>query len=106
MDRRSRWQERLGEEVTCVRCGETRDSSDVDRMLWCVDCVAEARERSGRIGTGIGVALALAVAAWIWLSVQPSDLIPGAWLAVVIATGYLGRRMAREIVFGVLRSRE
>ena len=106
MDRRGRWQERLGEEVTCAHCGETRDSSDVDRMLWCVDCVAQAREKSGRIGTGIGVALAIAMAAWVWLSLKPTVLGPGAWLALVLASGYLGRRMSREIVFGIIRSRE
>ena len=75
-------------------------------MLWCEACIARARERATRVGNVVGVGLAAALAAWIWLAVEPSDLIPGAWLAVVLAAGYLARRMAREIAFGVFRSRE
>jgi hypothetical protein len=103
---RSRWQDRLGDEVVCSVCGEVRDSTEVDRMLWCEGCRARARARAGRIGLTVGLAVAAALAAWIALAVRPSQMIAGAWIASVVAAGWLGAKMGREIAYGVYRSRE
>jgi hypothetical protein len=93
--------------MECARCGESRDSTDLDRMLWCEACVSGARTRAGRIGWISGGLVAGALALWIWLGVAPSmDLIPRGWLAVVVAAAWLGSKMAREVAFGVLRARE
>ena len=106
IDRRSRWQDRLGDEVVCVVCGETRDSTEVDRMLWCEGCRQRARARAGRVGWRVGLAVAALLVVYIWLVVQPSRMIAGAWIATVVAAGWLGSKIGREIAYGVYRSRE
>ncbi len=103
---RSRWRDRLGDEVVCVVCGDVRDSTDVDRMLWCEDCRAVARARAGRVGLYAGGVTAGALALWILLAVQPSRMIAGAWIASVVAAGWLGAKMGREIAYGVYRARD
>lgn len=105
-EHRTRWRDRLGDEVVCVVCGEVRDSTDVDRMLWCEDCRAHARARAARVGLYVGLAAAGALALWIALAVQPSRMIAGAWIASVVAAGWLGAKMAREIAYGIYRSRD
>ena len=107
MDRRSRWRDRLGEEMACARCGETRDSTELDRMLWCEVCVAGARARAKRMGTLTGVSVAALVGLWVWFVVRPSTaLIPGAWIATLVAAGWLASKLGREIAFGLIRARE
>jgi len=105
--RKSRWSEQVGEEMPCSRCGEVRDSTELDRMLWCESCVATARHRAGRVGWAAGVSVAGALAFWIWLGVAPApDLIPGGWLAVIVAAAWLGSKIGRELAFGVFRVRD
>lgn len=107
MERRGRWQERLGDEMACARCGGLRDSTELDRMLWCEACVAAARARARRAGTATGVAAAALVGLWIWFAVRPSTaLIPGAWVATLVAAGWLASKLGRELVFGLIRARE
>lgn len=107
MDRRSRWRDRLGDEIACARCDEVRDSTELDRMLWCEACVAEARSRAKRAGTLAGVAVAAIAGLWVWLVVRPStSLIPGAWIATLVAAGWLASKLGREIAFGLIRARE
>ena len=103
---RSRWRDRLGDEVVCVVCGEVRDSTEVDRMLWCEACRDRARVRAGRVGLWAGLAVAGALTLWIGLGVRPSRMIAGAWVATIVAAGWLGAKMGREIAYGVYRSRE
>lgn len=104
--RRSRWRDRLGDEVVCAVCGEVRDSTDVDRMLWCEECRDRAQARAARVGLYVGFAVAAALLAWIGLAVRPSRMIVGAWIASVVAAGWLGAKMGREIAYGVYRARE
>lgn len=105
-DRRSRWKERLGEEWECARCGESKDSTELDRLLWCKACVGTARARAGRIGWTFGGSLSGLLALWIWLGVRPQTLGAGAWLAILVAAAWLGAKLAREVAFGFYRSRE
>ena len=92
--------------MVCVVCGETRDSTEVDRMLWCEGCRQRARARAGRVGWRVGLAVAALLVVYIWLVVQPSRMIAGAWIATVVAAGWLGSKIGREIAYGVYRSRE
>lgn len=105
-ERRSRWQERLGEEMPCARCGEVRDSTELDRMLWCEACLAGARRRASRAGWAFGIGLAVVLGIWIQLVVKPSGLVPGAWLAILVAAAWLGAKLGREVAFGIYRARE
>ncbi len=102
-EREVSWRDRFGEEVTCVRCLEVRDTAQVDRLLWCRDCRERARARAGWIGWLAGVGAALLLAAWIWLVVHPSNLVVGGWIATVVAMAWIGSKVARELTYGVMR---
>ncbi|MBT8337863.1 MAG: hypothetical protein KJO11_14755 [Gemmatimonadetes bacterium] len=97
------WRDRFGEEVTCVRCLEVRDTSDVDRLLWCRSCLLTARRRATRRGWVVGISGALLLVLWIWWAVRPTDLVWGGWAATVVAAAWIGARAAREVFFGVER---
>jgi len=97
------WRDRYPSEVTCVRCLEVHDTSELDRLLWCEDCRAVARARAQRIGWMGGIALAALVSAYIWFVVQPSDLISRLWIVIPVATIWLGGRIVSEITYGVMR---
>lgn len=75
----------------------------MDRLLWCEECQAAARRRSGRWGWGVGVIMAVVLAVWIWLYIQPSDLVIGGWIGTVVAALWIGSRVGREIAYGVMR---
>jgi hypothetical protein len=99
------WRDRYGEEVTCVRCLEVRDTVEVDRLLWCETCRERARARAARQGWLVGLAGAALLAAWIWIVVEPSDLVLGGWIGTVVAAAWIGSKVAREILYGVERFR-
>lgn len=99
------WRDRYPEQVTCVRCLEVRDTSDLDRLLWCEDCRESARARSRAIGWAGGVLVAIAVSIYIWFWIRPTDLIPQLWLAIPVATIWLGGRVVSEIAYGVMQFR-
>lgn len=101
--RRTAWQERFPDEVTCVRCLRVRPLEEVDRLLWCEECREAARDRARRWGWGAGAVVALLLALWIWLWVRPSDLVIGGWVATVVAALWGGARVAREVFFGAMR---
>ena len=98
------WRDRFPEEVTCVRCLEVRPIEDLDRLLWCEECIRSARRRAARRGWMAGAGLAGFLALYIWLVIQPDlSLIPSAWIATLVVAFYLGGRVARELLFGVDR---
>lgn len=80
-------------------------ASELDRLLWCEGCVAQARERAKRAGWAAGAVLAGALALWIYLVQQPSRLVIGGWVGAVAAAMWLGAKAARELCFGLLRMR-
>ena len=102
-DNDSAWRSRFPELTTCVRCLEEKDVETMDRLLWCEECQDAARLRAGVWGWGFGVLLAVLLAVWIWMVIQPSDLIIGGWIGTVAAALWIGSRVAREVVFGVIR---
>jgi hypothetical protein len=97
------WHERFPSQVTCVRCLEVKEKREFDRLLWCEDCRALARERAGRWGWTGGVLIAATVAAYIWFVVQPSSQILQLWAAVLVATLWLGAKVVKEIAYGIMR---
>lgn len=101
---RAGWKDRLGEEVVCTRCGETRDSTDVDRMLWCDDCRAATKARANRVGALAGVLTAILLAWYVWTAIRPSDLVLGGWAACIVAGGWIASKITREVAYGIFRS--
>ena len=101
--RKVSWRDRFGDEITCVRCLEVKDSVEMDRLLWCKACREAASSRATRRGWGVGLAAAAALGLWIWLVVGPTALVPGGWLATIVAAAWIGARVAREVFFGFER---
>ena len=100
------WRDRAPDDLTCVRCLEERSKEELDRLLWCEECLERAGRRANRIGWLSGGVIALLLALYIWLVIQPDlSLIPALWGATLAVAFYLGGRVAREIAYGVMRLR-
>ena len=97
------WRSRFPDQATCVRCLQEKELERMDRLLWCEECRVSARRRSAVWGWGIGFLLSVSLALWIWLYIQPSDLVIGGWIATVVASLWVGARVSREVVYGVIR---
>lgn len=104
-ERRVSWRDRYPDEITCVRCLETKDQADLDRLLWCARCRALARNRASWLGWVGGILFAACVAAYIWFVIHPSDLVIGGWIGTLIAAAWIGSKVARELVYGFMRFR-
>ena len=103
MGDRPTWRDRYPEEVTCIRCLEVYDVMYLDRLLWCEKCRREARERAAWWGWLGGILFGAGVALYIWFGIRPSDLLVGAWLGTIVASVWLGQKVAREFAYGVMR---
>jgi len=100
---RASWRDVYPDEVTCVRCLEVRDLMELDRLLWCDECRFLARERASWWGWVGGLIFASGMALYVWITVRPTDLIIGAWLGTFAAAVWIGSKVSREIVYGVMR---
>ena len=94
----------ISDRMDCARCGESRDRSDVDRLLWCAGCRARARLVAARKARVAATVLAAGVAGYIWGVIRPTDVVIGGWIATVIATYWIGGKLAREVFYGIERS--
>ncbi len=90
--------------MECVRCGESFDSTEVDRMLWCEGCRARTSARATRVGALTGVLTAALLAWYIWTTMRPTDLVLGGWAACLVAAGWIASKITREVAYGVFRS--
>ncbi len=98
------WGERSTDEAACVRCLEAHDPMYLDRLMWCDACVRTARNLAGWYGWLGGTGLGVGVALYVWIIIRP-ELVIGGWLATVVAATWIGQKIAREIVYGVMRWR-
>jgi hypothetical protein len=99
------WRDRYPAEITCVRCLEVKDQMDLDRLLWCDNCRARARNRAGWWGWLGGGLFGAGVALYVWAFIRPTDLVIGGWIGTVVAAVWIGAKVAREIVYGAMRYR-
>ena len=99
------WRDRYPDEVTCVRCLDVQDQMYLDRLLWCDRCRARARARASWWGWVGGLGFGVSVAVYVWLVIRPTDLVVGGWMATLAAAVWIGQKVAREIVYGVMRFR-
>jgi len=88
-----------------VRCLAVYDQMLLDRLLWCDRCRSRARDRASWWGWVGGVGFGAAVAVYIWGVIRPSDLVLGGWVATVVAAVWIGAKVAREVIYGVMRTR-
>ena len=96
----------MSDNLTCIRCLETKMAEELDRLLWCDDCLRVARRRAYSRGWIVGVVFALGLALYVGVWIRPdSSLIPTAWIAVLAVAFLLGTRVAREFIFGWARLR-
>ncbi len=92
-------------EATCLLCLQTKPRQDLDRLLWCDACVADARARALSRSWYFGFAVAVVLALWIWLYIQPSNLVIGGWIGTVVGAFYVSARVVREVLYTVARMR-
>jgi hypothetical protein len=97
------WNAGDSEQVACVRCLELKPFPDLDRMLWCEDCLKAVHARVTRRGWLLGLIPAVILSLWIWLYIQPSDLVIGGWIGTVLAAFYVSARVAREVLYAAAR---
>lgn len=89
----------------CRRCQRERTADELDRLLWCEDCVAAERRRAAWWGRGLALAAASLLALWIALVVRPGTEFRILWAVLLIFAYYLFTRLARELSYGVIRVR-
>ena len=92
-------------DLACVKCGRPFPARELDRLLWCEVCVAEVKARAKRVGWICGVVIAAGLAGWIYFVQQPSAMLLGGWIGVVLAAFWLCARVGTELCYGVLRVR-
>jgi hypothetical protein len=91
--------------LRCRRCDQERTTDQLDRMLWCDDCLRAERRRAGWWGRALGFAAAIALSFWIAIAIQPSPQFRILWALVVIVLFYLMSRLGQELMFGIFRVR-
>ena len=92
-------------EATCQLCLQTKPRQDLDRLLWCDDCVERVQARALSQSWYVGLVAAVVLVLWIWLYVQPSNLVIGGWIGTVVGALYVSSRVAREVIYAVARVR-
>lgn len=89
----------------CHRCGRPGTADDLDRMLWCEECIGAERRRAAWWGRGIALVAAVLFALWIALAVRPGPDFRILWAVLLLFAYYLFTRLARELTYGVIRVR-
>jgi len=101
---RADWVDHFPSEVTCLRCLRPTAGDDLDRLLWCEECVGRARRRAALRGILFAAGFVLLLGAYILLVVRPDfSIIPMAWVLVLVVAFYLSARLGREFAYGVDR---
>lgn len=97
--------EEAGDTVRCRRCRQSATADELDRLLWCEECVTAERRRAAWWGRGLAVAAVALLALWIAVAVRPGPDFRILWALVVVVAYALGARLAHELAFGVIRVR-
>lgn len=89
----------------CRRCRRATTADELDRILWCEECVSAERKRSARWGRLLAVLAVGLLAVWIALVIRPGEAFRILWALVLIVAYALGARLASELFFGMARVR-
>ena len=91
-------------ETSCRSCQQIYPASDLDRYLWCPNCLKAVRKRGASWGRAIGLLGGIAVALYVVLAVKPSRLTL-LWAVPPLMTYVLISRIAVAVVLGYYRAR-
>lgn len=89
--------------VRCRRCMRVRPGPELDRILWCEECVAAELARAAWWGRGLAFLGAGLLALRIALVIRPGDRFLFLWAIVIVIAFALGARLGRELVYGIVR---
>jgi DNA-directed RNA polymerase subunit RPC12/RpoP len=93
------------EGFTCRQCGEEVKDETADRRGWCKACRRKVVRRAGGFAVVPAVLLA---AAYFWM-IDYFDLFKSnflmIWIALGVAIGYVVFKIARRVLFDVIRAR-
>lgn len=91
--------------IPCARCGAEHSRGELDRMLWCPECIESTRVDAGRRARWVAAGITLLFTGWLLLRVRPGGGLLPAWLGVAAATWWLSARLATEVLYGMVRAR-
>lgn len=91
------------DKARCRRCRRPTPGDDLDRILWCPDCVTAERKRGARWGRGLAFAAATLLGVWIAIAIRPGGQFRYLYGLVVAVAFVLGARLGTELVFGIAR---
>ncbi|HEV7586639.1 MAG TPA: hypothetical protein VGO40_00820 [Longimicrobium sp.] len=93
------------EGFTCRQCGDAIKGETPDRRGWCKAC----RRKVVRRASGAAVVPGVLVAAGYFYMVDYFDLFKSnfliVWIALGVALGYVAFKIARRVLFDVIRAR-
>jgi hypothetical protein len=93
------------EGFTCRQCGDAVKEESADRRGWCKACRRAVVRRSSRWAV---IPAAIVAAGYFWL-VDHFDLFRSnfliIWIALGVGLGYVTFKIARRVLFDVLRAR-
>ncbi len=89
----------------CRRCRRPTDPDDLDRILWCEDCIRAERKRAVRWGRGLAFAGATLLGVWIALTIRPQEQFRYLYALALAVAFVLGVRLGTELVYGIARVR-
>jgi hypothetical protein len=91
-------------DLRCQACGTLHERPELDRLLWCEECLDRARNRARRGSMVVGLVIAAALAFWIFGVLRPTVIV-GGWIGVVLGGFWVGARVGREVLFAIYRAR-
>lgn len=91
--------------LRCRRCGREATTDELDRLLWCEECVAAERRRAAWRGRALALLAAGVLALWIAIAIRPGPDFRILWALVLIVAYALFARLAHELMYGIVRVR-
>jgi hypothetical protein len=92
-------------ETNCRSCQQLYPASDLDRYLWCPQCLRTVRKRGAMWGRIVGLVASVGVATYVWLNLTLQSQFLVFYLLLLAMTYLLTSRIVHAVVHGYYRSR-